>query len=202
MFPAAPEETRSPIESVQQVKEKMRTAFAIARENQLSNQKMQKDYYDRLTNGQRFKVGDQVWLHSLVPIGTCAKFHSPWTGPWNIEKRVSDVNYHIVDKKTNKSRIVHFNRLKPYKGLTAVREGSVDTSSSSSDSEMMFQRDLPYSKPKRRSHQQETPRRENDDLMPTVPIPMVGPDHSHASDGKLEPENVAERNVNVGSDSV
>ena len=48
--------------------------------------------------------------------GFCPKFQLPWDGPFVIIKRLSDVTYRIQRGVKGKPRIVHYNRLKPYKG--------------------------------------------------------------------------------------
>jgi len=43
--------------------------------------------------------------------GLSRKFRKPWTGLYKITKKISDVNYEIIDQN-NKSQVVHVNRLK------------------------------------------------------------------------------------------
>jgi len=43
--------------------------------------------------------------------GLTRKFHKPWTGPFKIVKKISDLNYRIVDQN-GKLQVVHVNRLK------------------------------------------------------------------------------------------
>ena len=75
--------------------------------------KRQKDYYDRRTWGERFKPGDSVWLWSpAVKKGIAPKFYEPWTGPYKVTKRLSDVTYEILDVAQKSKKVVHFDRLK------------------------------------------------------------------------------------------
>ena len=43
--------------------------------------------------------------------GRSKKFHFPWSGPFKITAKISDLNYEILDHG-NRKRIVHVNRLK------------------------------------------------------------------------------------------
>ncbi|XP_019853364.1 PREDICTED: uncharacterized protein LOC109582819 [Amphimedon queenslandica] len=70
--------------------------------------------YDRRIHGQPFNPGDRVWLYStVIPKDGHRKLHYPWTGPYLILERLSDVNYKI-QSVSNPPRIVivHFDRLK------------------------------------------------------------------------------------------
>ena len=44
--------------------------------------------------------------------GVAPKFHEPWTGPYKVTKRLSDITYEIQDETKKKTKIVHFDRLK------------------------------------------------------------------------------------------
>jgi len=43
--------------------------------------------------------------------GLSRKFSKPWTGPYKVTVKISDLNYEIVDQKGRK-QVVHINRLK------------------------------------------------------------------------------------------
>jgi hypothetical protein len=53
-----------------------------------------------------------VYLYNpaLKP-GLSRKFANPWSGLWQITKKISDLNYEIMDQK-GKRQVVHVNRLK------------------------------------------------------------------------------------------
>ena len=59
---------------------------------------------------------DLVWLHNpAVPQGHSRKLHCPWTGPFTVVKRLSDVVYRIQDSRPRRRRsriVVHFDQLK------------------------------------------------------------------------------------------
>ena len=109
--PPNPEISRS--QYAQEVRETLQNAYKSAREKLHMAHQRQKDYYDRRTQGTRFNEGDSVWLWSPVPKkGVAPKFHEPWTGPYQVNKRLSDVTYELLDTAKNTKKIVHFDRLK------------------------------------------------------------------------------------------
>ena len=79
-------------------------------------QQRQKALYDRYIHGEPFQEGDMVWLYStVVPTQSHRKLHHPWTGPYKIIAKLSDINYKIAPTHNSSSTsIVHFNRLKRY----------------------------------------------------------------------------------------
>ena len=92
---------------------KLDQAYEVARDHLQLAHKRQKDYYDRRTRGKRFKHGESVWLHtSVLEKGVAPKFHEPWTGPFKVKKKLSDVTYEIQDMTNKTSKVVHFDRLK------------------------------------------------------------------------------------------
>ena len=54
-----------------------------------------------------------MWLHTpIFEKGVAPKFHEPWTGPFKVNKQLSDVTYEIQDMANKTSKVVHFDRLK------------------------------------------------------------------------------------------
>jgi hypothetical protein len=61
---------------------------------------------------REFKVKDLVYLyHPTLKPGLSKKFAKPWSGQWQITKKISELNYEIVDKK-GKRQALHVNRFK------------------------------------------------------------------------------------------
>ena len=83
----------------------------IAKANWKSHQNNKRLYKHR-AKVRDFKENDLVYLYNPAQkTGLTRKFHKPWTGPFKIVKKISDLNYRIVDQR-GKQQIVHVNRLK------------------------------------------------------------------------------------------
>lgn len=72
----------------------LETAYSYVRERMGHRMEQQKKQYDTKTNGQPYACGDLVWLHnSAIPRGKSKKLHRPWTGPYRVVKKLSEVVY-------------------------------------------------------------------------------------------------------------
>ena len=86
----------------------------LVREHGSKEHQRQKEFYDAKVHGEPYKIGDFVWLHLSPPKGTSHKLHHPWTGPYKVIKKVSDVTYQIQHLYGNRQcKVIHFDRLKP-----------------------------------------------------------------------------------------
>ena len=98
--------------------------YEIHREAQMTmgtEQRRQREYFNRKVHGEPFKEGDLVWLFEPHKAKS-RKFYLPWHGPFEVLSRTSEVTY-MICKRGNKEKWqkVHFNRLKPYRGDPEVR---------------------------------------------------------------------------------
>ena len=86
-----------------------------------SEQRRQREYFNRKVHGEPFKEGDLVWLFEPHKAKS-RKFYLPWHGPFEVLSITSEVTY-MICKRGNKEKWqkVHFNRLKPYRGDPEVR---------------------------------------------------------------------------------
>ena len=86
-----------------------------------SEQRRQREYFNRKVHGEPFKEGDLAWLFEPQKAKS-RKFYFPWHGPFAVLSRTSEVTYTIC-KRGNKEKWQkgHFNRLKPYRGDPEVR---------------------------------------------------------------------------------
>jgi hypothetical protein len=85
-----------------------KTVNAANRRSHQHNKKL----YDRKSKSREFTVGDLVYLYNpAVKVGQTKKFSKPWTGPHKITRKISQLNYEIVDQ-SGKMQVVHVNRLK------------------------------------------------------------------------------------------
>lgn len=96
----------------------LQEAYETVRRDLGHHLRCQKELYDKKVHGQPYKKGDMVWLHNAtVGRGKSRKFHKPWFGPYLVIKRISDAIYRIkLVNNPRKRVVVHFNRLKPFKG--------------------------------------------------------------------------------------
>jgi hypothetical protein len=70
------------------LKEKLRAANQIARENVKEEKNKAKKYYDRKTKSNTFKVGDKVLLHDeTLRRGISKKLEVQWIGPYTIMEK-------------------------------------------------------------------------------------------------------------------
>ena len=98
--------------------------YEIHREAQMtmgSEQRQQRESFNRKVHGEPFKEGDLVWLFEPHKAKS-RNFYLPWQGPFEVLSRTSEVTY-MFCKRENKEnwQEVHFNRLKRYRGDPEVR---------------------------------------------------------------------------------
>jgi hypothetical protein len=115
--PPGEESSSTRIEYVKDMNEKMEMAHQVAREKIKMRSDKQKKYYDLKVHGHRYDRGQFVWLHNPArKIGISPKLVRSWEGPYVVVKRMSDVTYRVQLNPRAKMKVVHFDRLKPYKG--------------------------------------------------------------------------------------
>ena len=83
---------------------------------QLSSDNMKKKY-DIGSKMQNIVEGSAVWLHNPHRTkGLCPKLQRNWEGPYIVIDKINDVIYRIRKGPKYKPKVVHQDRLKPYKG--------------------------------------------------------------------------------------
>ena len=76
-----------------------------------------KKQYDVHAVKKQFVEGQLIWLYDPIrKLGVCQKFVSKWKGPFLVTKRIDDLNYFIKKSAKQLPKIVHVDRLMPYKG--------------------------------------------------------------------------------------
>ena len=86
-------------------------AFEVVRKNVSMKQCHQWELYNWKIHGDPSSVRDLVWLFNpATGKGQSRKLLRPWTGPYRVQCKLSDVTYQPTGK--NKSTVVHFDRLK------------------------------------------------------------------------------------------
>ncbi len=108
---------------VTDLRRKMNAIHDRVRTNiQVASDKM-KERYDVQAVETGYQTGDLVWLFNPQRRrGYSPKLQKSWEGPYEVIKRINDVIYRIRRKPSGKPRVVHFNRLAPFKGDSARDE--------------------------------------------------------------------------------
>ena len=74
-----------------ELKKTLEQAYQLARQN-MGTAARQKELYDHKVHGEKYKVGQLVWLcNPVVPRENSRKLHSPWVGPYKVVKCISNV---------------------------------------------------------------------------------------------------------------
>jgi hypothetical protein len=87
-------------------------AYKFVAESNRKSRQRNKKLYDRKAKVRHFSSNDLVYFYNpaLKP-GLTRKFRRPWTGPYKITRKITEMNYEIVDQN-DKKQLVHVNRLK------------------------------------------------------------------------------------------
>ena len=102
---------------VHDLQTKIQQAHQHARKHYKVAARRQKKNYDIKASGAAYSRGDFVWLFAPIKKkGLSSKLQRYWEGPYLIVNRLSDALYRIQKSPRTKCKIVHFNRLKKYKG--------------------------------------------------------------------------------------
>lgn len=97
----------------QELKKRLQSTQAIARENLQEKKEKSKQYYDKCSKVVNFNVGDKVLLYDQsVRRGRSRKLCSPYVGPYEIIAKSGPVNYTI--KQGRRFVTVHSDRLKHF----------------------------------------------------------------------------------------
>ena len=73
--------------------------------------------YDTRISQNTYKVNDLVYCLDQTKVKGCCKKIDPqiWKGPFVIEKKYSDLLFEVHGKPGSRSKLVHHDRLKPYR---------------------------------------------------------------------------------------
>ncbi|MES9904885.1 MAG: integrase, partial [Sedimenticola sp.] len=93
-----------------QIHEFARTKLNIASDAMKRN-------YDVKTSFTNYHEGDAVWYYNPQrKVGVCSKLMRPWTGPYKVITKLSNILFRIRESSRHKPRVVHHDRLKPFNG--------------------------------------------------------------------------------------
>ena len=106
----------TPDEYVLLVRQRLRTAYELVHVNLQRSFERSKRRFDIRVRACRFKVGEQVWFYSPRKFRHLSpKWTLQTTGPYDIIRKLNDVNYVIRQPGKRRSFTVHVDRLRLYK---------------------------------------------------------------------------------------
>lgn len=92
--------------------EYLHKAWEVVKRHLANSQSRMKTRYDKKCVARSFQPGDSVFL--LLPVPN-SPMHARFSGPYKIEKKLSDTNYTVLTPdRQRKSRVCHINMLKAY----------------------------------------------------------------------------------------
>ena len=108
---------------VSNLRDSLARAHDVARKHLGVAAQRQKDHHDAKSTLHCYKQGDLVWyFHPTGQQKITPKLRRHYEGPVLILKRINDINYVIqMTSETRSRRIVHHNKLKPYRGNVLLR---------------------------------------------------------------------------------
>ncbi|GBN80069.1 hypothetical protein AVEN_141094-1 [Araneus ventricosus] len=72
--------------------------------------------YDSRATDHHFKEGDLVWMYNPKRRrGPSPKLQQNWEGPYTVVKKLNDVVYRVQRSPNAKPKVIHINRLAPYR---------------------------------------------------------------------------------------
>ncbi|GBL98639.1 hypothetical protein AVEN_19695-1 [Araneus ventricosus] len=75
-----------------------------------------KTRYDSRATDYHFKEGHVVWMYNPKRRrGQSSKLQQNWEGPYTVVKKLNDVVYRVQRSTNAKSKVIHINRLAPYR---------------------------------------------------------------------------------------
>ena len=102
---------------VRDLQNKLNLAHEITRKHLEKSAQKQKSHYDVKSVFHKYKVGDIIWLRNEVcKVGECQKLLPAYVGPYIVCKVFNDRNYKIILNANGKNKVVHHDKMRPYKG--------------------------------------------------------------------------------------
>ncbi|PNF24708.1 hypothetical protein B7P43_G17353 [Cryptotermes secundus] len=108
-----PKDNRSLIQDhIDTLADRLEEAYRVVRENNKVGRERQKEWYDKGTRLVIFQPGEMVYLRQMSKVKRgCPKFRLRWRGPYEVVRRLSDLNY-LVRVSQKKELVVNVNKMK------------------------------------------------------------------------------------------
>ncbi|GBM51914.1 hypothetical protein AVEN_2901-1 [Araneus ventricosus] len=112
-----PEDTpSSPNEDLNKLGARLESVQTSDRERVKLSRVRKKTHYDSGATEHHFKKGDLVWMYNPKRRrGLSPKLQQNWEGPYTIVKKLNDVIYRVQRSPNAKPKVIHINRLTPYR---------------------------------------------------------------------------------------
>jgi hypothetical protein len=95
--------------------ERMNQIYIEVQKRSLSAAERRKEIYDSKVKPKSFEAGDMILLRfDRVKHGESRKWSSQYIGPFEVLRRLNEVNYLIKRKAGGKVSVVHVDRMKKY----------------------------------------------------------------------------------------
>lgn len=134
-FGIKPDEELVDDDYVTNLRQRMNGVHEKVRQNLQESSERMKERYDVKAEKGGYRPGDLVWLYNPKRRrGYSPKLQSSWEGPYEIITRLNDVVYRIKMQPKGKPKVVHFNRLAPFKGATEVQRLCTEEAAEDNDS--------------------------------------------------------------------
>ena len=116
------DETSSYCDYVQKLKKRLEKAHEVAREHLGKNARRHKEQYDAKCLLNSYNAGDLVWYASgTIDLQITPKLRRSYMGPVVVLKKINDLNYLIQLDAKKTQKVVHHNKLLPYRGKQKPR---------------------------------------------------------------------------------
>jgi transposase InsO family protein len=108
-----PRDNRNVIQDhIDTLTDRLKEAYHVVRENNKVGRERQKEGYDKGTRLITFQPGEMVYLRQMNRVRRgCPKFRLRWRGPYEVIRRLSDLNY-LVRVSRKKELVVNVNKMK------------------------------------------------------------------------------------------
>ncbi|GBM71714.1 hypothetical protein AVEN_220659-1 [Araneus ventricosus] len=106
----------SPNEDLNKLGARLESVQTSDRERVKLSRVRKKTHYDSGATEHHFKKGDLVWMYNPKRRrGLSPKLQQNWEGPYTIVKKLNDVIYRVQRSPNAKPKVIHINRLTPYR---------------------------------------------------------------------------------------
>jgi hypothetical protein len=105
-----PTDGRDSIQShVDTLDDRLEESYRVKRENNKAGRERQKEQYDRETKLKNLQAGEMVYLREMIKGRRgCPKLTIRWKGPYEMLRRLSDLNY-VISLEKKREAVVNVN---------------------------------------------------------------------------------------------